>query len=78
MIGAVYGGWFLPEELTDNGLAFTRSYYTDKGYKDDHRVHVPNPRSNFYIAADTWDTYERIAPVLDERYAAWKEPQLLP
>ncbi|MBL7953569.1 MAG: hypothetical protein JNJ91_00930 [Flavobacteriales bacterium] len=75
--GAVYGGWFGPEEITDEGLDFTRSYYTDKGYKADYRAHVLKPRSNFYSAADTWETYDRISPVLDERYAAWKEAQLL-
>lgn len=75
--GKATGGWFGPEELTDEGLEFTRSYYTDKGYKADYRAHVLKPRSNFYSGADTWETYNLIAPVLDKRYAAWKEAQTL-
>ncbi len=75
--GDAHGGWFGPDDLTDEGLAFTRSYYTDKGYKADYRAHVLKPRSNFYSSADTWETYELIAPVLDERFAAWKEAQQL-
>jgi len=73
--GAVQGGWFGPDELTDDGLAFTRSYYNDKGYKADYRAHVLKPRSNFYSGADTWERYDVLAPVLDQRYEAWKEAQ---
>ena len=73
-------------KLTDddfNGLgnAFTASYYEASFVADYERVladQMPNGRGttdDFCSVPDTWENYDRLAPVLDERFAQWQEAQ---
>ncbi len=75
--GRVHGGWLAPHHLTDLGNEFSNSYYKNTGYKADYKAHLLPPRTNFYHAADTWDNFDLLKPVLDARLAAWREAQAI-
>ncbi len=76
--GKVYGGWLSEEHLTGDGHPFTHRYYKTTGYKADYKAHLVPSRKNFYSVEDTWENFDLLKPVLDERYAAWKEAEALP
>jgi hypothetical protein len=71
-------GKFWDEDLSEEGNAFTASYYQGEGGKgygayiqDYERVlAVDLPRT--YHVEDTWANYDEIAAVISERYAAWR------
>lgn len=80
------GAWFLSacdgkftdEDLTDDGNAFTQAYFDfDEGnYLDDYEAAVgqgtpPGPQGLYYVE-DSWDTFDRLAPVLDRRFDEWR------
>ena len=57
--------------LTDEGAAFSDRYYSGSpGYLGDWEATF-GAAANEYSVSDTWETYERIAPLLDSRYEAW-------
>ena len=57
--------------LTDEGAAFSDRYYSGSpGYLGDWEATF-GAAANDYSVPDTWETYERIAPLLDSRYEAW-------
>jgi hypothetical protein len=68
---------FTNEHLSDEGNAFIQWYYgDDKGrtrfYFADYRTALGGGLPTLYHAADTWDNYDRLAPVLGRRYLEWK------
>ncbi len=67
--------------LTAEGQAFTGAYYAPEyGYARDWRA-VFGRRADRYDVPDDWETYDRIAPLLDRRHAAWiaaGKPELMP
>lgn len=78
---AACDGRFSDEDLTDEGNAFAQAYFDfDTGkYLDDYEAAVggsvpPGPQALYYVA-DTWDNFDRLAPVLDRRFSQWKTTQ---
>lgn len=75
------GGALTSEMLSADGLAFTSAYYAPEyGYPRDWRQ-VFGRRADRYDVPDEWETYERIAPLIDRRRAEWVaagKPDLLP
>ncbi len=74
-------GALTSEMLSADGLAFTSAYYAPEyGYPRDWR-HVFGGKADRYDVPDDWETYERIAPLIDRRHAEWiaaGRPELLP
>jgi hypothetical protein len=67
-------GKFTDEDLNDEGNAFARDYFVfDTGkYLQDYEKTVGSNLASLYHVADTWETFDRLKPVLDERFREWK------
>ncbi len=71
---------FTDEDLSDEGNAFARSYYADAegalrdhigSYLGDYEVTFPEA-TDLYRVAPLWSSFDRLAPVLDQRLAEWR------
>ena len=63
---------FFSELLSKEGRAFTHDYYESNDYLLDYSRVLGGVLPTLYHVEDTWDNYDRIAPILDERLAAWR------
>jgi hypothetical protein len=63
---------FFDELLSPEGEAFTRSYYETNGYANDYDRVLGADLPTLYHVQDTWENFDKLAPVLDERLAAWR------
>jgi hypothetical protein len=64
-------GKLFPSMFTDEGRAFANHYYTRTYIKDYYNTLVVSLASG-YLVADTWENHERIAEVIEQRYAKAK------
>ena len=65
---------FIDEDLTDEGNRFATAYYDLQNgmyIKDYERVLGKRDTSLYYVQ-DSWENYDKLAPVIHERYVAWK------
>ena len=66
--------------LKAEGAAFASAYYAPQyGYPSDWR-RVFGRAADAYAVPGTWETYDRMAPVVDERYSEWTKagrPELM-
>ncbi len=61
-----------PSDLDDEAAAFAAAYY-DASYIDDYvAVFSAEAATSVYAVADTWENFDRIAGVLDERFDVWR------
>lgn len=68
-------GTLAPSDLSDEGNAFASAYYVRKGevrYLLDYEATLRGDLSSMYRLADTWENFDRLAPVLDGRFEAWR------
>jgi len=65
-------GKFSDELLSPEGSAFTRSYYQTNGYANDYDRVLGADLPTLYHVKDTWENFQKLAPVLDDRLAAWR------
>jgi hypothetical protein len=64
-------GKFIEENLNDDGNAFAEAYYSSNLFFDDYAgLFTTSP--SIYHVADTWDNFDRLKPLLDERLARWR------
>jgi hypothetical protein len=65
---------FVDDDLNDEGNAFAAAYYAlDRGlYLGDYDQVLGQTLPSLYHVPDTWDTYDRLAPVIAQRYGEWK------
>jgi hypothetical protein len=63
---------FFYQLLSPEGEAFTRSYYETNGYANDYDRVLGGDLPSLYHVKDTWENFDKLAPVLDERLAAWR------
>jgi hypothetical protein len=63
---------FFDELLSPEGKAFTESYYETNGYANDYDRVLGGDLPTLYHVANTWENFDKLAPVLDERLAAWR------
>jgi len=65
-------GKLTDENLSDEGNDFTKTYFDlDVGqYLKDYQELLCNNISTMYHVADSWENYERLKPILDNRLAA--------
>lgn len=65
------------EMLNDEANAFARSYYESDGptgYLADYGELVGAGLASLYHAADSWTNFDRVAPIIDRRFAEWRRP----
>lgn len=70
-------GKFWDEDLSEEGNAFARWYYSAGGggygpYLVDYEATLARGLPSLYHVEGTWAAYDRLAPVIDRRYAEWK------
>jgi hypothetical protein len=70
-------GKFTDEEPSEEGNAFTKSYFDFENghYLSDYCDALGISLHKIYVAADTWESFDLVKPVLDRRYADWKTKQ---
>jgi hypothetical protein len=67
---------FWEEDLGDIGNAFTRDYYSSKtppSYYDDYGECLGGGLPSLYHVEDTWENFDKVAAVLDRRFADWQK-----
>jgi hypothetical protein len=71
---------FIDEDLSELGNDFTKAYYENdakfaKKYSsyDDDFAFIFDEYETSYHVEDTWENYERIKKVIDQRFQEWKE-----
>lgn len=69
---------FWDEDLDDEGNAFAAEYYNDqKGhhgpYFDDYEETLCAALPSLYHVEDSWENYDRIAAVINRRFAEWRK-----
>ena len=62
---------FTEDELSDEGLAFTESYYSDD-YMTDYEATLARNLASIYHVENSWENYDKIAPVISRRFNNWK------
>jgi hypothetical protein len=63
------------EDLSSEANAFAKAYYEQDGpggYLADYDDVLGGDLPTLYHVEDTWANFDRLAPVLDERFAEWK------
>jgi hypothetical protein len=67
-------GQFIDDHLNEEGNAFAQSYFDlDKGqYMSDYEQVLAAPLPSQYHVPDTWESFDRLRPTLDQRLAAWR------
>jgi hypothetical protein len=67
-------GKLTDEDLSDEGNAFTKVYFDfDVGqYLKDYEQTLCAGLPTMYHVADSWESYDRLKPILDKRLAAWR------
>jgi hypothetical protein len=68
---------FFPELLTKEARAFTRDYYETNEYVNDYDRVLGGTLETLYHVDDTWENYDKMAPILDERLRTWRSAQPL-
>jgi hypothetical protein len=63
---------FFPELLKPEARAFTHDYYESNEYVNDYDRVLGGALETLYHVEDTWENYDRMAPILDQRLAAWR------
>lgn len=66
-------GKFNDAMLSVEGNAFAEVYYDDDGeYLRDYADTLGPEVGSLYEVADSWESYDKLAPVLDKRLAQWR------
>ena len=70
-------GKFTDEELNEEGNAFAAAYFDfEKGqYIKDYEKILAKGLPSAYHVADTWENFDRLQPILDKRFKAWRSKQ---
>jgi hypothetical protein len=75
---SAFDGKFTDDELTKQGKAFTKAYFdVEKGkfladYEATLGEGLPEDASLYYVA-DSWENFDKLRPVLDRRFAEWRD-----
>jgi hypothetical protein len=64
---------FWEDDLSPEGNAFAQAYYETDIYIQDYQRAVGAGLPSLYHVEDTWENFERVCKVVDERHLRWKE-----
>ena len=67
---------FWEVDLNDEGNAFAQDYYSTNHYFNDYNDAVGDGLPSLYHVEDTWENFDKVAAVLDQRYEEWKSRQV--
>src|SRR6185503_2266920 len=70
---ATCDGKFTDEDLNDEGNAFAQTYFDlEKGqFIADYEQTVGANLPSIYHVPDTWETFDRLRPIFDQRLSVW-------
>jgi hypothetical protein len=76
---AVFKEQFAEKDLNVEGNSFAEHYYRnlagEKGpYFGDYRKILASGLPSFWHVADTWENFDKLAPVISRRFEQWKNP----
>jgi hypothetical protein len=70
---------FWESDLSDEGNAFVAWYYSrpdgSMPYVDDYANALAEDLPTVYHVADTWENYDKVAPIVSAAHAEWKASQ---
>ena len=68
-----WDGKFIDDDLNDLGNEFAKSYFDFESgdYLTDYESTVGANYTSLYYVPDTWETYDALKLVLDERFRQW-------
>ena len=66
-----YDDKLFSSNLVPEGAAFANAYYV-KHYFDDYNHTLAKGLPSEYAVPDTWESFDKLAPVIDRRFAAWR------
>lgn len=70
---------FWESDLNEEGLAFTNHYYSTTNdvtpYYSDYEETLVNGLPTLYHVEDTWENYDKLSKILDQRFLEWKSEQ---
>jgi hypothetical protein len=71
---------FTDEEFNDEGNAFALAYFGENvgmgQYIVDYEETLGNGLPTLYHIKDSWENYDKLAPLIDQRFNEWKEGKL--
>jgi hypothetical protein len=69
---------FTDEDLNDEGNAFALAYFElDEGaYVKDYEETLAENLPSTYHVLDTWDNFDKLKPIIDQRFSDWKQKSL--
>lgn len=67
---------FWKADLCEEGNAFAKWYYESEKYFEDYESILCNRLPSIYYIEDTWDNYDRLAKIIDSRFAEWKRESI--
>ena len=70
---------FAEKDLNVEGNAFAEHYYRDEAgnrreYFEDYKRVLAAGLPGFWHVADTWENFDKLAPVITQRFEEWKAP----
>jgi hypothetical protein len=70
----ILDGKLTDSELSEEGNAFAQAYFEpeDGGFLADYEECLCTDCPTLYHVPDSWDSFDKIAPLLDKRLAEWK------
>lgn len=75
-------GKFTDEEFNDEGNEFALAYYGENvgmgKYVVDYEEALGDGLPTLYYIKDTWENYDKLAPLIAQRYCEWKEGKVSP
>ena len=63
---------FFDRLLNEEGRDFTAAYYETNDYVNDYDRILGGNLASLYEVEDTWENYDKIARVIDERFSEWR------
>ena len=66
---------FTEDVVNEEGRAFTEAYFLKEGpggYLSDYEEALGDDLPSLYHVADTWENFDKFAPIIDWRFAEWK------
>ena len=71
-VAGLRDGELASRDLSEGGNAFAHDYFNSERYFKDYADILVGPLASLYHVDDSWANYERMAAVIDDRYAVWQ------
>ncbi|MDH5765373.1 MAG: hypothetical protein OEZ38_05085 [Gammaproteobacteria bacterium] len=62
----------MKDDMNEQANAFTRFYYESDVYFSDYASTLAKGLPSLYHVEDTWENYERLEPVIMQRFIKWQ------